>query len=114
MGESARSLFESSKEHDKEKNDRMIESQQIKHLQLDHKELDAPPRFRFSIVGTFKDPLTRQLSESIRIERRGVEILNSKSEYSRCQVPRLQIDKSQGVFFFGASCGSRPKVHEFL
>ena len=31
VGESARSLYESSKEHDKEKNDRMIESQQIKH-----------------------------------------------------------------------------------
>ena len=71
----------------------MIESHQVKHWQLEHKELNAPPRFKFSIVSTFTDPLTRQLSESVRIERRGADILNSRSEYSRCQVPRLRIDK---------------------
>ena len=93
VGESGRSLYERSKEHEKEKNDKMIESHQIKHWQLEHKELDAPPRFKFSIVNSFKDPLTRQLAESVRIERRGMEILNSRSEYSRCRVPRLQIDQ---------------------
>ena len=51
------------------------------------------PRFKFSIVSSFKDPLTRQLAESVRIERRGMETLNSRLEYSRCRVPRLQIDK---------------------
>ena len=43
VGESARSLYERSKEHEKDKNDKMIESHQIKHWQLDHRELDAPP-----------------------------------------------------------------------
>ena len=36
--------------------------------------------------------LTRQLSEAVRIELRGTDILNSKSEYSRCRVPRLTVD----------------------
>ena len=38
------------------------------------------------------DPLSRQLAEAVRIERRGLEILNSKSEFSRCRVPRLVIN----------------------
>ena len=74
VGESARSLYERSKEHDRDKEGRMMESHQIKHWQLEHKDLDAPPRFKFSIVNTFKDPLTRQLAESVRIERRGADM----------------------------------------
>ena len=44
------------------------------------------------MVRSFQDPLTRQLSEAVRIELRGEEILNSKAEYSRCRVPRLRVD----------------------
>ena len=40
----------------------------------------------------FKDPMSRQLSEAVRIELRGGSILNSRSEYTRCRVPRLRID----------------------
>ena len=52
----------------------------------------APPRFKFQNVRSFQDPLTRQLSEVVRIELRGEEILNFKAEYSRCRVPRLRVD----------------------
>ena len=38
------------------------------------------------------DPLSRQLAEAVRIERRGLEILNSKNEFSQCRVPRLVIN----------------------
>ena len=31
------------------------------------------------------------MAESVRIERSGTQILNSRSEYSRCWVPRLRI-----------------------
>ena len=44
-------------------------------------------------INSFQDSLTRQLAESVRIDRRGSNILNSRSEYYRCQVPRLQIDQ---------------------
>ena len=64
----------------------------MKHWLTSHEELLAPQKFEFSIVRTFKDPLTWQLSEAIRIERRGESILNSKAEFSRCRVPRLVID----------------------
>ena len=50
------------------------------------------PRFTFKVVATFHDALTRQVSEAVRIDMRGQGVLNSKSEYSRCQLPRLTID----------------------
>ena len=48
--------------------------------------------YRFKLISSFKDALTRQISEAVRIERGGVEILNSKSEFNRCRIPRLSID----------------------
>ena len=54
--------------------------------------MDTPPKFKFKILASFQDPLTRQIAESVRIEGAGEGILNSKSEYSRCRVPRLRLD----------------------
>ena len=92
VGESSRSLYERSKEHEKDRNDEQEESHQLKHWVLDHPELDAPPKFKFKLISSFADPLTRQISEAVRIEQRGELILNSKSEFNRCRVPRLKID----------------------
>ena len=51
------------------------------------------PQFRIRKVDSFRDALTRQISESVRIDLRGENVLNSKTEYSRCCLPRLTIDK---------------------
>ena len=67
------------------------DSHQVKHWKLDHPEFEAPPVFKFKMLSSFQDPLTRQLAESVRIEREGSQILNSRSEYSRCRVPRLML-----------------------
>ena len=64
----------------------------MKHWVLDHPELSVPPKFKFKLISSLIDLLTRQISEAVRIKRRGVEILNSKSEFNRCRVPRLRID----------------------
>ena len=85
-------MYERAKEHDADKEKKSEESHQIKHWLSSHEELLSPPKFKFKLVRSFKDPLTRQLSEAVRIELRGTEILNSKSEYSRCRVPRLTVD----------------------
>ena len=39
--------------------------------------------------------MSRQLSEAVWIDLRGENVLNSKSEYSRCKVPRLVINKDE-------------------
>ena len=93
VGESSRSIYERAKEHTADRVGFQEDSHQIKHWLSSHEELLAPPAFKFKIISTFQDPLSRQLSEAVRIDRRGSQILNSKSEYSRCRVPRLRIDK---------------------
>ena len=50
------------------------------------------PRFKFRMVASFQDSLTRQVAESVRIDMRKGRVLNSKTEYSRCKLPRLTVD----------------------
>ena len=95
VGESARSLYERSKEHIADRESKKEDSHQIKHWILSHPEMQEPPAFRFKIIKTFKDPMSRQLSEAVRIELRGSDILNSKGEYNRCRVPRLRVDMTE-------------------
>ena len=92
VGETSHSMYERSKEHQRDKELRSEDSHQIKHWALDHPEMQSPPKFKFKIISTFGDPLTRQIAESDRIKKSGMEILNSISEYSRCRIPRLRIN----------------------
>ena len=43
VGESSRSLYERSKEHQKDRDDREEDSHQVKHWVLDHPEMSSPP-----------------------------------------------------------------------
>ena len=49
------------------------------------------------VVGSHKSALSRQIAEAVRIRRRGGEgsILNSKSEYNRCHIPRLRVEDKE-------------------
>ena len=85
-------IYERAKEHEADRNKNVEESYQVNHWLTSHEEMLAPPKFKFKIVRSFQDPLTRQLSEAVRIELRGEEILNSNAEFSRCRVPRLRVD----------------------
>ena len=88
-------MYERGKEHQKVGRDKAEDSHQWKHWVLDHPEMEGDPQFRLKIVSSFSDPLTRQLAEAVRIEQRGAEILNSKSEFSRCRIPRLRLDMDE-------------------
>jgi hypothetical protein len=79
VGETSRSLYERAKEHEADKAKTSEDSHQIKHWLTHHADLLAPPKFRFKIIQSFQDPLSRQLSEAVRIDLRGEGILNSKS-----------------------------------
>ena len=92
LGESSRSMYERAKEHVRDREGREEDSHQVKHWLVDHADLAAPPQFKFKILASFSDPLTRQIAEAVRIEEAGEGILNSKSEFSRCRVPRLKLD----------------------
>ena len=92
VGESSRSLYERTKEHQADRVELDDKSHQIKHWLTDHADLSYPPTFRFKLIRSFTDPMTRQLAEAVRIELRGTNILNSRAEYNRCRVPRLKVD----------------------
>ena len=52
------------------------------------------PHFRFRVVKTFQDCLSRQVAESVRIDLRE-DFLNSKTVFIRSRLPRLEIEKSE-------------------
>ena len=45
------------------------------------------------MVQSFQDALSRQIGEAVRIDMRSGNVLNSKSEYNRCRLPRLTINQ---------------------
>ena len=54
----------------------------------------------FKVISYHRTPLNRQIKEAIRIRRRGgaTEILNSRSEYNRCHIPRLVVEvEEEGI-----------------
>ena len=64
-----------------------------KHQEL-HRDGQHPSRFIMRMVKQSRSALEIQVGEAIRIKRRGEAgaILNSKSEYNRCYIPRLQLE----------------------
>ena len=93
VGETGRSIFERAAEHRQDAEGHKLDSHMYKHWKTIHPEMKDPPVFRMKVVASFKDALTRQVSDSVRIDLRGENVLNSKTEYSRCSLPRLTINK---------------------
>ena len=65
---------------------------------------EEKPKFGVKIIKSFTSCMVRQLWECIRIRRRlqeqakgEVRLLNSKSEYSRCSLPRLVVEGTEGI-----------------
>ena len=60
------------------------------------------PTFGMKVVRTHSSALSRQIHEAVRIRRKAETstILNSKSEYSRCRLPRLVVEtwKEKEIF----------------
>ena len=88
VGETCRSLQERGKEHWKDFEDGSSESHILKH-HLIHHGGEGTPEFHLRPVKFVRTALTRQLSEAVRIGRRGEgKILNSKTEYNRSRIAR--------------------------
>ena len=94
VGETSRSLFERAREHIKDGEAKTEDSHISKHWEQEHPG-EPMPEFRFKIIRSFKDSLSRQVAESVRIDLRGEGILNSKTVYSRNRLPRLEIEKTE-------------------
>ena len=63
-----------------------------KHKILEHKDEEVD--FQMEITGVFKDPLSRQAEESVRIQgRNNSELMNSKSEFNHPPIARIVVEK---------------------
>ena len=94
VGESSRSIKERISEHWRGWRLGKTDNHIVRHQQLHHGG-DKEPKFVARSVQFFKSALQRQVGEAVRICRRGGEamILNSKSEYNRCRIPRLVVEE---------------------
>ena len=92
IGESARSGYERGLEHLRDYTELKKESHMLKHYLDKHEKEDMENvKFGMRIIKKARSAFERQVSESVQIQiaRKGNFILNSKSEYNRCALPRL-------------------------
>ena len=71
---------------------RKEDSHMWKHMEDAHAG-EKSPDFSFKVIKTFQSALMRQVSEAVRVERRG-KVLNSKGIYNRCSLPRLTVQQN--------------------
>ena len=88
VGETSRNLYTRGGEHLKKYEGGNDESFMKKHQDETHP--GQPADFRGKVTGTFRDCLTRQVSEGVHIRRCNYNILNSKSEWHQPALWRVR------------------------
>ena len=95
-GETARNLYTRAGEHDKKSSKGDPNSFIQKHQAEAHNS--APPKFKFSTIKSFKDPLSRQVTEAMLIKNHtGGPLLNSKAEFFQPPLVRIQQEVLTGL-----------------
>ena len=93
-GETGRSARTRGAEHLKEFEQKKERSVLFKHKMTDHKNEDV--RFKMEITRKFKDALSRQANEAVRISTRpDHELLNSKSEFNHPPLSRVVVQRKK-------------------
>ena len=68
-----------------------------KHKIVEHKDEEVD--FKMEITGIFKDALSRQAEESVRIQaRKPSELMNSKSQFNHPPIARIVVGKNPKRF----------------
>ena len=91
-GETSRSARIRGGEHIRDFEKKKSSSVLYKHKVLEHK--DEEMRIKMQITKKFRDPLTRQANEGVRINSRCKnELLNSKTEFNHPPIPRITVER---------------------
>ena len=95
-GETGRSASTRTSEHINDLLKNKKDSPLVKHKNLQHNG-EKGVRFAFKIEKVFRDPLTRQCNEGVRIKNAGIssKIMNSKSEINHPPTNRITIDRGR-------------------
>ena len=93
VGETSRTILERAREHWQAWRSNKSDSHIRKHQEICHGGAEEPD-FMLRAVSHHKSALSRQVAEAVRIMRRGGEgaVLNSRAEYNRSHIPRLQVE----------------------
>jgi hypothetical protein len=92
-GETARSARLRGIEHIRALNKKHFDSVLYKHQIIEHENEDAD--FQMEITGVFKDAISRQADEAVRINsRQSHELMNSKSQFNHPPVARIVVEKN--------------------
>ena len=91
VGETSRSCFERSQEHKNDMQQLKPSSHMLRHiLDMHEGELIADIKFGMEVIRFTRTSWERQMLESVVIQQStSHNLLNSKSEYNRCSLPRL-------------------------
>ena len=92
IGETSRPLRMRAREHYTKLNDLKTDSFMATHWVQEHGLSMIPPRFKFTVIKSFGDSFSRQISEALHIEKEGT--LNKRAEYGSNHLHRLVADKS--------------------
>ena len=93
-GETSRSARVRASEHLRDFKKGKHDSSLFKHKQNDHQNEEM--KFSMSITKKFRDPLTRQANEAVRISnRKKSEIRNSKNESNHPPISRIVVEKTK-------------------
>ena len=93
-GETARSARTRGAEHLSQFKNERGDSALHKHRVSDHEGEDM--KFRMEITNKFRDPLTRQANEAVRISKRKKhELLNSKTEFNHPPIARISVVRKE-------------------
>ena len=102
IGETKKSGYERGCEHMEDLKTLKENSHLLKHLIEIHPNLKIDElKVGMRIRKTFKSALERQIGEAIAIKvskEKGYTLMNSKSEYNRCKIPRLTIDTENETY----------------
>ena len=94
IGETNRSAYERGKEHLRDFKDLNEGSHILKHYLRHHRNIKINDmKVGMRIRAQYRSAMERQIGEATSIlmdQKKGVKLLNSKSEFNRCSLPRLQ------------------------
>ena len=91
-GESSRSARLRGKEHLRGLENKNENNVLYKHQLSEHPTQEA--NFKMEITGLFKDALTRQANEAVRIKNhKKFEVMNSKSEFNHPPIARIVVER---------------------
>ena len=106
-GETSRNLYLRSKEHYSDVSSKKEKSWIFKHIKKEHNsELDKV-EFKWKVIGAFKKPLTRQITEAVKIRNNdGLQNLNTKHEFNAQRINKIVIEESKPKpKFYCCVCG---------